>query len=298
MRRLTSPALPGIMLVLVVLWALTAVIFLTGILAAANRIENRVGVINNALTPINTELDVVPILANVTDSANQIRDAAVNLSPTIGNIADAASTIDTSLKEINDVVGPINRSVKEINASVLEINRSVGTIAPNLVTVQGLTGTINESVDSIDDELAGTLNNVYDIRSRVVVATGQADHIIRNSRDILGDTGFISDTVGTAGIPATINDHADDIEDTPLLLRGSNAGVMREMALASARNDPAAAQTALPTLDLLPQIPALGLPALPLPPTGQLPSALSNVLQGLPLVSDTGDLLSQVVAPK
>jgi hypothetical protein len=38
------------MLVIVVLWALTAVIFLTGILAAANRIESRVGVINNALT--------------------------------------------------------------------------------------------------------------------------------------------------------------------------------------------------------------------------------------------------------
>ncbi|MDQ4103770.1 MAG: hypothetical protein M3186_08710 [Actinomycetota bacterium] len=286
------------MLVIVVLWALTAVIFLTGILAAANRIESRVGIINNALTPINTELDVVPVLANVVDSANQIRDAAVTLSPTIGNIADSAASIDRSLKAINDTVPVINRSAREINASVLQINRSVGTIGPGLTNIQGVVGTINQSVDNIDGDLAAVLNNVYEIRGRVVIATGQADDIIRNVRQIKGDTGFISATVGTEGIPSTVNDNADDIEDTPLLLNVNNSGVLREMALASARQDPAAAQAGIPALDLLPQIPALGLPALPLPPTGQLPSALTNLLGGLPLVGDTGDLLSQVVAPK
>ena len=95
MRRLTSQALPGIMLVIVVLWALTAVIFLTGILAAANRIESRVGVINSSLSPINGKLNTVPILANVSDTANQIRDAAAHLSPTIGRIADSATDGDT-----------------------------------------------------------------------------------------------------------------------------------------------------------------------------------------------------------
>ena len=125
MRRLTSTALPGIMLVIVVLWALTAVIFLTGILAAANRIESRVGVINNALTPINSKLNTVPVLTQVSNTANQIRDAASNLSPTIGRITDNAATIDQSLKSVNEVVGPINKSAKQINASVLTINQSV-----------------------------------------------------------------------------------------------------------------------------------------------------------------------------
>lgn len=296
MRRLTSTALPGIMLVIVILWALTAVIFLTGILAAANRIESRVGVINSSLTPINTKLNTVPILTKVSDTANQIRDAAANLSPTVGRISDSASSIDSSLKQVNQAVGPINQSAKQINASVLEINRSVGQIAPNLITVLGNARSINGYVHSIDGELAGTLNNVFDIRSRVALATGQADDVIRTARDIKGDTGFVRNIVGTAGFPGTINGNAFGIETSPILLRSANAGVMREMAAASARQDPAAAQAALPALDLLPQISALGMPALPALPTGQLPSVLGNILQGLPVLGDTGDLLGLVGA--
>jgi hypothetical protein len=286
------------MLVIVILWALVAVIFLTGILAAANRIESRVGQINSSLTPINNKLNTVPILTNVSNTANQIREAAANLSPTIGRIADSASSIDASLKQVGDTVGPINKSAKQINASVLEINRSVQTIGPNLVTIRGLTGTINASVHSIDGELAGTLNDVYDIRGRVALVTGQADDILRTARHIHGDSSSISAIVGVAGIPRTVNGNAHGIESSPLLLRSANAGVLREMAAASARQDPASGQAILPSLDLLPQISALGLPELPALPAGPLPSMLTSLLNQLPVVGDTGDLLSQVVAPK
>jgi hypothetical protein len=284
------------MLVIVVLWALTAVIFLTGILAAANRINNRVGVINAALTPINSKLNTVPILAKVSNTADQIRDAAANLSPTIGRIVESASSIDASLKSVNDAVGPINKSAKAINASVLAIAASVNSIAPQLVTVLGNARTINANVHSIDGELAGTLDNVYDIRSRVALVTGQADDIIRTAADIKGDTGFISRVVGTAPIRGTINYDAFGIETTPILLRTLNAGYMKEMIAASARQDPASAQATLPSLDLLPQIPQLGLPVLPLPSvTEQLQSVLSNILENLPIVGeDTENVLSLV----
>jgi uncharacterized phage infection (PIP) family protein YhgE len=284
------------MLVIVVLWALTAVIFLTGILAAANRIESRVGVINASLTPINSKLNTVPILAKVSNTADQIRDAAANLSPTIGRIVESASSIDSSLKSVNDAVGPINKSAKSINASVLEIHTSVTQIAPKLVTILGTASTINKHVHSIDGGLAGTLDNVYDIRSRVALVTGQADDIIRTASDIKGDTGFIHRVVGSAPVRGTINYDAYQIETTPILLRTLNAGYMKEMIAASARQDPAAAQTTLPSLDLLPQIPALGLPALPLPSvTEQLQSVLGNILQNLPIVGeDTQNLLNMV----
>lgn len=285
------------MLVIVILWALTAVIFLTGTLAAANRIESRVGQINASLTPINQKLNTVPVLTNVSNTANQIRDAAANLSPTIGRIADSASSIDSSLKQVNDSVGPINKSAKQINASVLQINQSVSTIGPGLATVRGLTGTINASVHSIDGELSGTLNNVYDIRGRVALITGQADDVIKTARGIKGDTGSISAVVGVAGIPRTINGNAFGIETSPILLRLSNAGVLKEMAAASARHDPAAAQAGLPALDLLPQISALGMPELPALPTTPLQTAVTSLLQQLPLLGDTGDLLGQVAAP-
>jgi uncharacterized phage infection (PIP) family protein YhgE len=297
MRRLTSTALPGIMLVIVVLWALTAVIFLTGILAAANRIESRVGVINNALNPINQKLNTVPVLTQVSNTANQIRDAASNLSPTIGRITDNAATIDQSLKSVNNVVGPINKSAKEINASVLTINQSVNTIGPNLITILGNAQSINKTVHSIDGELAGTLDNVYDIRSRVVTATNQADDINRTAKTIKGDTSFISNAVGTAPFTGTVNGDAFAIETSPLLLRASNGAVIRKMIAESHGQDPAAGQQSLSSLDLLPQISALGLPALPALPTGQLPSVLTSLLQGLPVLGDTGDLLGQVVAP-
>jgi hypothetical protein len=286
------------MLVIVIFWALLAVIFLTGILASANRIENRVGVINSEVGPISHKLDTVPILAKVQDTANQIRDAASNLSPTIGRIVDSASSIDSSLKQVNDAVGPINKSAKAINGSVLDINKAVQTIGPNLVTVLGNAQSINAHVHSIDGRLAGTLDNVYDIRSRVVLVTGQADDINNSARTISHDTTFIKNIVGTAGFIGTINGNAYGIETSPILLRAGNAGVLREMAAASARQDPVAAQAGIPALDLLPQISALGLPALPALPTGDLTSTLTNLLQGLPVLGDSGDLLSQVVAPK
>ena len=132
MRRLTSPALPAIRLVIVIRWALTAVIFLTGILATANRIESRVHVINSALTPTARKLNTLPVLNDVASNANQIRDAAANLSPTIGRIADSAGSIDNSLKSVNNTVPSINKSAKQINASVLDIYRSASSIASTL----------------------------------------------------------------------------------------------------------------------------------------------------------------------
>jgi hypothetical protein len=47
---------------------------------------------------------------------------------------------------------------------------------------------------------------------------------------------------------------------------------------------------------LLPPVPALALPALPLPAAEQLTSELSKTLLGLPVLSDTGDLLGLVGA--
>jgi len=132
MRRLTSPALPGIMLVIVIIWALVAVIFLTGILAAANRIESRVNVINSSLTPTAHKLTVLPILNNVVNNANQIRDAAADLSPTIGRIGASAASIDENLKSVNNTVPSINKSAKEINASVSKIHSNVTSIASTL----------------------------------------------------------------------------------------------------------------------------------------------------------------------
>ncbi|MGH3852663.1 MAG: hypothetical protein ACRDR6_04025 [Pseudonocardiaceae bacterium] len=290
-KRLQLQALPAIMLVIVVLWALVAVIFLTGTLAAADDISIRVGVINSSLTPINSKLNALPVLMQVSDNANKIRDAAAGLSPTIGRIADSAGSIDSSLKQVNDAVGPINKAVNAINGSVLAINKSVSTVGPNLVSVLGSAKSINSNVHSIDGELSGTLDNVFVARGEVVLINDEVDDVIRSVRDIKGDLDYVKQQVGTARFPGTVNGDAFGIETSPILLRSGNAGVFKEMALASTRQDPVTGQLGLPTLDLLPQISALGLPALSLPVPVQIPTLLGNVLQGLPIVGDTGDIL-------
>lgn len=287
MRRLTSNALPGIMLVIVIFWALFAVLLLTGIISTANRIESRVGVINNTVTPINSKLDVVPILANVQDTAGQIRDSAVPLTGIIGNVVNSASSIDTTAKQILGSAETINTSAKSINGQVLEINPTVYSIFDSVTTIDASASEINDSVVTIGGSFIGVVDNVYDIKTRVVLASTQVDTAIRYVQGIDLDTSAILDRV------IKVVENSARIANNPLLLNGGNAGVMKEMIAVSARQGPGP-QAGLPSFDLLPQIPQLGLPAMPALPTGKLPLDLSKPLLGLPVLSDTGDLLGLV----
>ncbi|HKR48630.1 MAG TPA: hypothetical protein VJT72_03445 [Pseudonocardiaceae bacterium] len=293
MRRLSSNALPGIMLVIVIFWALFAVVLLTGIISTANRIENRVGVINSAVTPINSKLDTVAVLTNVQNTASQIRDAAAPLTGIIGNVVNSASSIDNSAKTILGSAQSINGSVKTINASVLEINKSVKSIAPAVDSILVSAQSINASVNKIGPNFVQVVDLVYDIKTRIVLASAQVDDIIRSVNGILGDL----DSVGVQ--VDLINNNAQGISSSPLIMNSGNAGVMSEMTKASAGQGPAP-QSGLPAFDLLPSVPLLGLPApLPLPSTEQLPLDVGKLLQGLPLLSDAGNVLGLVgAAPK
>ncbi|HEV7450867.1 MAG TPA: methyl-accepting chemotaxis protein [Pseudonocardiaceae bacterium] len=288
MRRLTSNALPGIMLVIIIFWALFAVLLLTGILSTANRIESRVGVINSEVTPINNKLDVVPVLANVQDTANQIRDAAAPLTGIIGNVVTSASSIDTTAKQILGSAESINKSAKSIDAQVIEINPTVKSILSSITSIDASANEIHDSVVTIGGSFIGVVDDVYDIKSRIVLASVQVDAAIRYVQGIDLDTTSILDRV------IKIVGNSDRIlTKSPLILNSANAGVMREMIAASARQGPGH-QAGLPAFDLLPQIPQLGLPTLPALPTRQLPLDLSKLLQGLPVLGDTGDLLGLV----
>ncbi len=294
MRRLTSNALPGIMLVIIIFWALFAVLLLTGISATANRIESRVGVINNSVTPVNSKLDIVPILSNVQNTAGQIRESAAPLTGIIDSVVDSASSIATTAQQILGSAESINKSAKSINETVLLINPTVRSIRSTISSIEDTANSINGYVHTIGASFVGVIDNVYDIKTRIVLASTEADDIIRSAQGILGDLDSVIVQVDV------INNNAKGIASSPILLNQANAGVLQQMATAGAQG-PAPQQVALPNFDLLPQIPALGIPALPLPPAAQLPLDLGKVLQGLPLLSDTGNLLGGLVgagAPK
>lgn len=290
MRRLTSNALPGIMLVIVIAWALFAVLMLTGIISTANRIENRVGVINNSVTPINSKLDVVSVLTQVQDNATQIRDAAAPLTGIIGNVANSASSIDTTAKQILGSAQSINRSAKSINEQVIILNPTVRSIESTVGTINASARSINASARGIGTNFIDIVDLGYDIKTRVTIASAQADDIIRETQGIEAD---LDDVLAEV---VRIENNATGIASSPIIMNAGNGGVMREMALSASGARGPAAQTGLPVFDLLPAVPALGIPALPLPQMGQLPLDLSKTLQGLPLLSDAGNVLSLVGA--
>ena len=293
MRRLTANALPGIMLVLVIIWALFAVLMLTGIISTAQRIESRVGVINNAVTPINSKLDVVPILAQVQDTAGQIRDAATPLTGIIGNVVNSASSIDRSAKQILSSAESINRSAKSINQSVLQINPAVVSIESTLNSIEASATSINASARTIGTNFIDIVDLGYDIKTRVTIASGQADDVIRETQGIEAD---LDDTLAQV---VRIENNATGIASSPLIMNAGNGGTIREMALAASGAQGPTTQAGMPTFDLLPAVPVLGIPALPLPPVGQLTADLNKTLLGLPVLSDVGNVLGSVgTAPK
>lgn len=286
-QRFKSNALPGLMLVIIVIWALSAVLMLTGTLGAANRIEERVNTINSDVAPIDTELDTVPILTDVSKTAEDIRVAAAPLTGGLGKVVEDVGTIDTSAKSILVSATEINGKVKTINTSANEINGSVNTIGPSIFAIEGTANEINGSVDTINGSFVGINTNVQDIQNNLVTTSKQVDRLIGQVTQLKSDTGTISPIVDQ------INANARAIRASPVVLNPANASVMHQTISASTLAPPGTA--GVPDLGgLLPQLEGLTGGPLPLVPlTDPLP-LLGLPLLDLPLLGDTGSLLSLV----
>jgi outer membrane murein-binding lipoprotein Lpp len=275
------------MLVIIVFWALSAVLMLTGTLGAANRIEERVNHINGDVGPINEKLDTVAILTKVSKSAADIRTAAAPLTGGLGKVVDDVGSIDTSAKSILVSANEINAKVKTIHTSASEINGSVHTIGPSIFTIEGTANQIGKSVDTIHGSFVGINNYVQHIQNNLVLTSKQVDTLNIQVAQLKSDTGTISPLVDQ------INANAIAIRASPVVLNPANAAVMHQTIAASQMAPPGVA--GVPNVaGLLPQLGGLTGGPLPLVPlTGPLP-LLGLPLLNLPLLGDTGSLLSLV----
>lgn len=288
-QRFKSNALPGVMLVIIVVWALSAVLMLTSTLGSANRIDQRVETINADVAPIDAKLDTVPILVDVSKTAEDIRVAAAPLTGGLAKVVEDVGTIDTSAKSILVSANEINGKVKTINTSATDINASVNEIGPKLNTIEATANEINGSVDSINGSFVGINANVQDIQNNLVTTSKQVDRIIGQVTQLKSDTGTISPIVDQ------INANAIAIRASPVVLNPANAAVMHQTIAASALAPPGVA--GVPDLGaLLPQLQGLTGPLPDVPLTNPLP-LLGLPLSDLPLLGDTGSLLS-LVAPQ
>ncbi len=189
-----APLLPGLVLVLIIVWALAAVLMLTGTLINAREIEDTIPLINNQVSPIDKDLDNVKLAAETNRIAVRIDKTAKPLSAQAGRIITEARSIDTSVEKILGSAVAINQTAKSINGSVRSINQKVSTINGSVVSIndtvdsiQGNVLTINRTVDSIGGNVTSINARVRSVFNRVgPVGATDATSIKASVQRILG----------------------------------------------------------------------------------------------------------------
>jgi len=183
----------AINLVLVLAFALFAVIMLTNTTVRAGQIDDRVKKIRGEVFQVDTELTNVPQLDQTAATAAEIDTATKNLANQATDIVTAAQSID--------------RTVSSILSNATSINSSVGSINPTLSSIQGV-------VRSID---GGSLGYP---RSGVAGINGRVLEIRKAVAGIKGDTGSVLAQVGVGhGGPGglSIHGHTNSIDCTVIL---------------------------------------------------------------------------------
>lgn len=224
--RLRPGTLPVVMLVIIIVWALGAVLMLTSTLISAQRISNRVGVINNTYRPIDRNLDAVRLSGRTAGLARKISKAAEPLTGQLRKVDDAARGIDRHAKSITTKTGSINDTAKSINGRVRSINARVNSIegsagsinsrvrsiGSGLSTVDSDVGSVNAAVRGINGDFNSTLNTVRSIDQGSAGINNNARTAAAVVRQIKRRTGLIR------GIVPEVGANARSIAANPLLL--------------------------------------------------------------------------------
>jgi methyl-accepting chemotaxis protein len=196
MRRALAEerGLAGLVLVIVIAWALAAVIMLIGTLTNARQIDDRVKIINSQVSPINKDLNNVKLVFTTNRIASGIRTAAAPLSGQLTQVNDAAKGINRTAGRILDTAGTINGTVTSIHGTVGEIHTTVASIHSNVLSINSTAHSIlaraqsiNGSVHSINASARSINATVHSIQSRVGTILATA-HSIDNG----GSTGGVS----------------------------------------------------------------------------------------------------------
>jgi len=181
-------------LVVVIVWALAAVLMLTGTLVNAREIENTLPLINSQVLPIDEDLDNVKLAQETARLTERIRVAAAPLSDQADRILGEAQSIDRTAASILTTARSINGTAEAINGNVLAINDTVGAINSNVVSINGTVNSIGGSVSSINSRVSSVGADVASINARagsILAKVGprdaaDGDSIRASVRSILG----------------------------------------------------------------------------------------------------------------
>jgi len=230
--------LAGAVLVLVIVWALAAVLMLTGTLVAAKRINTSVKTIKPEVSNIKDDTVAIRLAARTNRIATRIRVAAVPLTGHLDDTLKAAKDIDRVAKSILGKAGPINRVVVDINGNVKTIGGTVDAISANANAINASVRSINANARSINASALGIGSSARSINASVNGIRGSGSTILGKVRVIDGRVSGINDRavtiqgvarslggdlhstlgiVGTTNDPRTILGHANSIDCSTLL---------------------------------------------------------------------------------
>jgi len=139
----------GIALIIVIAWALTAVVMLTRTLVSAQAIDHRVGSITGSLGEVHGETALVAELQKTERTAAAILTAARPLTGMLANVDEAAKRIDVTTQSINPNAQAINATVVSINGHVSSILGTARSIEATLGTITGQATNIKNNVNAI-----------------------------------------------------------------------------------------------------------------------------------------------------
>jgi hypothetical protein len=203
-RRHDESGIVGVILTVVIVWALVAVVMLTRTLQAAEQIDTRVtditasvnginGHLNtgcNTATPSTCDAQALPVLKQTEDLAVQIDTAAKPLTGQAGVILNDVNSINSSVTSIlasvlsiNGTVHSIGGLATSINGTVHTIQGSINAINADVVAIKG-SGFLGSGVISIDQRLDLALNTISAIKADTDTITTQAGQILGQATQI------------------------------------------------------------------------------------------------------------------
>ena len=192
----------GVILALVIVFALVAVVELTRTLQAAQQINLHViditGSVKGANSHLNTGCspsqpcsDTLPVLSQTETIVAQINDAARPLSGQAGEILTNVTSINSTASQILATATSINGTVHAINTVAGTINTSVHAIAGSIAgvnaTVIGIRGAPGLGIVGINNRADTAINVVAAIKGDTGTIAGQASGILAQAHAIACD---------------------------------------------------------------------------------------------------------------
>lgn len=208
----------GFNLVVVFLFALTAVWLLTRTAVAANAINRDV---QAAIVPVTADIDenlkAIPILDETGKITGDISAAAKPLGNDVASVRAHTDKINANLESTDTHVQSIGKQVNSIKASTGVIKPGIASITSSVEKINASATGINESLGGVATATTSVVSNLTSAENSLLYVLSQTGPLHKDTQGILASTGVIQGhTASIASAPILSLDLAKVLADLGL----------------------------------------------------------------------------------